>query len=101
VKQIGVNLESMSTHDLWSLHQRVIVVLTAKMAGEKTELEKKLGQLKAGPANQRRYYPPVLPKYRNPMRPSETWAGRGKLPRWLSAQLRKGKRVEDFRIRGS
>jgi DNA-binding protein H-NS len=49
----------------------------------------------------RRRYPPVRPKYRNPARPSETWAGRGKQPRWLKAQLGSGKKLDDFRIRPS
>jgi DNA-binding protein H-NS len=34
----------------------------------------------------------------NPKQPSETWAGRGKLPRWLNARLRSGKQLDDFRI---
>ncbi|HTE96912.1 MAG TPA: H-NS family nucleoid-associated regulatory protein, partial [Bradyrhizobium sp.] len=34
----------------------------------------------------------------NPAKPSETWAGRGKQPRWLTAQLRAGKKLDDFRI---
>jgi DNA-binding protein H-NS len=50
-------------------------------------------------STQRRPYPAVAPKYRNPERPSETWAGRGKKPRWLTAQLKSGKRIDDFRIR--
>ena len=47
----------------------------------------------------RRPYPKVLPKYRNPKNRSETWAGRGKQPRWLTAQLRSGKKLGDFLIR--
>jgi hypothetical protein len=39
-----------------------------------------------------------LSKYINPAQPSETWAGRGKQPRWLAAQLKSGKRSDDFRI---
>jgi DNA-binding protein H-NS len=46
----------------------------------------------------RRRYPQVFPKYRNPAEPSETWAGRGKKPRWLAAQLKSGKQIDDFRI---
>jgi DNA-binding protein H-NS len=41
----------------------------------------------------------VPPKYRNPANPSETWTGRGKQPRWLAAQVAKGKKVEDFLIK--
>jgi DNA-binding protein H-NS len=45
----------------------------------------------------RRKYPRVLPKYRNPQT-SETWSGRGKLPRWLAAAMKSGRKLEDFRI---
>jgi DNA-binding protein H-NS len=41
----------------------------------------------------------VAPKYRNPANPSETWAGRGKQPRWLAAQTSAGRKLEDFLIR--
>ena len=40
----------------------------------------------------------VAPKYRNPANPTETWAGRGKPPRWLSAYLDQGRRIEEFQI---
>jgi DNA-binding protein H-NS len=46
----------------------------------------------------RRPYPKVLPKFRNPGNPTETWCGRGKTPRWLSAQLASGRSIEEFRI---
>ena len=41
----------------------------------------------------------VAPKYRNPSNPKETWAGRGKQPRWLAAQTGKGRKLEDFLIK--
>ena len=40
----------------------------------------------------------VAPKYRNPAKPTETWAGRGKPPRWMAAELKKGKKISDFAI---
>jgi len=40
----------------------------------------------------------VPPKYRNPADPSQTWAGRGQPPRWLAAELKSGKKLEDFLI---
>jgi DNA-binding protein H-NS len=43
----------------------------------------------------RRKYPKVLPKYCNPLVPSETWSGRGKRPRWLVAALKTG---HEFKI---
>jgi DNA-binding protein H-NS len=45
----------------------------------------------------RRKYPRVLPKYRNPQT-AETWSGRGKLPRWLVAAMKMGRKMEEFRI---
>ena len=41
----------------------------------------------------------VPPKYRNPANKDETWTGRGKQPRWLAAEVAKGKKAEDFLIR--
>jgi DNA-binding protein H-NS len=40
----------------------------------------------------------VAPKYRNPKNRSETWAGRGAMPRWMAAEIKKGKKREDFAI---
>ena len=36
-------------------------------------------------------------KYRNPLNPKETWAGRGLKPRWLSDLLRQGRKLEDLK----
>jgi DNA-binding protein H-NS len=43
----------------------------------------------------------VAPKYRNPKNRSETWAGRGAMPRWMAAEIKTGKKREDFVIRKS
>ncbi|HEY0852731.1 MAG TPA: H-NS histone family protein [Bradyrhizobium sp.] len=93
-----IDLDRMSTDDLWSLHVEVAQLLQQKIQQEKAQLEKRLKLLEI-PASGRRPYPPVFPKYRNPDQPSQTWTGRGKQPRWLAAQLRSGKRIDDFRIK--
>ncbi|MDI1254222.1 H-NS histone family protein [Thermomonas sp.] len=41
----------------------------------------------------------VPPKYRNTANAKETWAGRGKQPRWLSAETAKGRKLEEFLIK--
>jgi len=41
----------------------------------------------------------VPPKYRNPANPEQTWAGRGKQPRWMAEEIAKGKTPEDFLIK--
>ena len=38
------------------------------------------------------------PKYRNPDRPEQTWAGRGKRPNWLERRLASGATIEQFEI---
>jgi len=42
----------------------------------------------------------VRPKYRNPNKRSETWTGRGRMPLWMAALLRQGRKPEEFLIRG-
>ena len=98
------NLKSMSVDELWELHESVVAELSRKMTVERTTLEDRLRQLGGNIGDgalkrERRPYPKVLPKYRNPKDRGETWAGRGKQPRWLRAQLRSGKKLDDFLIR--
>ena len=92
-----MKLDRMNTDDLWSLHVEVSQLLQQRIQQEKLRLEERLRLLRT-PVSGRRTYPRVLPKYCNPDQPSETWAGRGKRPRWLVAQLKSGRRIEDFRI---
>ena len=100
------DFKSMSTDELWALHEEIASRLAAALLAEKRVLENRLKQLKGGgeaereiASTGRRPYPTVVPKFRNPDQPSETWAGRGKTPRWLTAKLKSGKRIDDFRIR--
>src|SRR5579864_6788211 len=100
----GIDLKSMSVDELWTLHEELSSVLAKRLAEEKARLEERLRQLRLeagvnGSQHARRPYPQVFPKYRNPAQPAETWSGRGKQPRWLAAQLRSGKKLDDFRIR--
>jgi DNA-binding protein H-NS len=95
------NLKSMSVDELWDLHEKVVQELSCKIAAEKSKLDERLHRLGATDdkfKHVRRPYPKVLPKYRNPNNSAETWAGRGKQPRWLRTQLRSGKKLDDFRI---
>ena len=98
------DFKSMSTDELWALHEEVAAKLAVTLIAEKRVLENRLKQLKGvveaeHTKSGRRPYPTVVPKFQNPDRPSETWAGRGKTPRWLTAKLKSGKRIDDFRIR--
>ena len=96
------DLKSMSTDQLSILCDEITAILTEKIVAQKRVLDDRLKQLvpveRTSETARRRPYPTVLPKFRNPDNKSETWAGRGKKPRWLSAHLKSGKQIEDFRI---
>jgi DNA-binding protein H-NS len=94
--------EAMSAEELWFLHEQVASILVRKIAEEKARLDEKLRRLKADAASSfSGPYRRVYPRYQNPARPEETWAGQGKKPRWLMAQLRSGKKLDDFLVRPS
>jgi DNA-binding protein H-NS len=40
----------------------------------------------------------LKPKYRNPAKKSETWAGRGLRPKWVVELMKQGKKLDDFAI---
>ncbi len=99
---------SMSVNELWSLHEEISAMLSSRILEEKRELEKRLAILNrvaetirdtaaALPGRSRRAYPVVVPRYRNP-ETSETWSGRGKLPRWLAAAMKAGRAMDEFLI---
>jgi DNA-binding protein H-NS len=107
-----LDLEAISTDEMWQLHIEIGRLLSIRLTSEKRELEKRLAQLRRenelpqtevalvrqNQPPERRKYPRVLPKYQNPNEPSETWSGRGKRPRWLTAALKTGHSIEDFII---
>ncbi len=100
------NIKTMPIDKLFELKAQVEAALASKVAAERQDLEAKLAQLSRigspgrgrPPGKRGGAYGPVAPKYRNPANPSETWAGRGLKPRWLTAALKGGKKLEDFSI---
>ncbi|MGY4371091.1 DNA-binding protein H-NS [Bradyrhizobium sp. LB1.3] len=105
MKQFKGMLEGMSTNELWDFYRHTRAILPGKLAAKQKELEERLAKLGAAGGSvpphtvrARRHYPKVLPKYRNPLNGSETWAGRGKQPLWVASLLRSGKRIDDLRI---
>ena len=43
----------------------------------------------------------VKPKYRNPNDDSQSWTGRGRMPRWMAELVKKGEIRENFLIKSS
>lgn len=97
------DIKSLPLEKLWDLREKIMRALATKLTAEKSVLEVRLQKLNSQSqmyqvGKARKSYPSVLPKYRNPNEPSETWAGRGRQPRWLVAALKSGKQIDDFRI---
>ena len=98
-------LESMSVDELVALRQEISETLNAKVLDQRRSLESeltKLNRFHSGTPRSKAFGldagTPVAPKYRNPENPSETWAGRGLKPRWLTAAIQAGKSPDDFLI---
>src|ERR1700755_3306237 len=96
-------IERMSVDELWELHAKLSEALAKKIAAEKRMLDERLrlltdrSHIRQQKTSERRSYPRVIARFRNPENPAETWAGRGKQPRWVTRQLSAGKRIDDFR----
>ena len=103
------NLDSMSYRDLLELQQRVEVAIEERKLAEREEVRRKIEALAldsgfdvdevVGKARSSKKGGKVPPKYRNPKNPAETWTGRGRQPRWLVAEIGRGKKIDSFLIR--
>jgi DNA-binding protein H-NS len=98
-------LKTMSVAKLQALKSQVEATISAKVSERRHEIESELSKLVGIRGGGKRGRPPgrgrmgaVAPKYRNPENPTETWAGRGLKPRWLSAAIKGGKKLDDFLI---
>jgi DNA-binding protein H-NS len=99
-------LASMSVEALLQLRDDIGSVLSRKAGQLQTQLaalgdggwipsaKKTVGRPRGSKLKGRK----VAPKYRNPKNRSETWAGRGAMPRWMAAEIKKGKKRVDFAI---
>ena len=102
-----MNLRGMDVDALLSLRAEI----DKKLSEKRSELEKQLSRLglesnSGGHARAARGWGSgrrsamkgrkVAPKFRGPG--GETWAGRGARPRWLTALVKEGHKVEEFAI---
>jgi DNA-binding protein H-NS len=103
-------LKTMSIDKLMKLKDQVEAALFSKVTEQRRALESelsKLGRFQGGAGRGKSALGrggargAVAPKYRNPENPAETWAGRGLKPRWLTAAIKGGKKIEDFAIAGA
>jgi DNA-binding protein H-NS len=93
------NLARMSVEALIEMRDDIGKILSSK-AGQ---LQSQLAALGLGDASRGKRGgslkgKKVAPKYRNPKNRSQTWAGRGAMPRWMAAEIKAGKKRESFLI---
>jgi DNA-binding protein H-NS len=119
-------LEGMTVSQLVQLRDKIQTALSEKIQAEREELQRKISELssfegaagiaapsvsRAGRAARRAVGRPrgngkthslkgrtVDPKYRDSANPTQTWAGRGLAPKWLTAYEQQGRKREEFLI---
>ena len=96
------NLKSMDVEALLALRSQI----DGQLASRRSELQKQLARLGASsdaPAGHRNGRVSAMkgvkvkPKYRD-AKTGDTWAGRGVQPRWLTAALKSGHKLDEFLI---
>ncbi len=102
------NIENMSFAELTAMQARIERAKTERQSAERTELREKLTamakehgfdirDLLDGRGKGKRGK--VAVKYRDPSNSGNTWTGRGRMPRWMTAATKGGKaKKEDFLI---
>ena len=106
-----MNVDKMTLRELLDLQETVGEAIAHRRVEERAALKSQIAALAAESGftveeliGAKRGRKPgsggtVEAKYRNPDDTSETWAGRGRQPRWLAAQLKKGAKLEKFLIK--
>ena len=106
---MSLDLSSMSLKELKRLERdianaistfdtRIKAVAIAELEAHARQLGFSLAELTGGAVSVKRSRTAAVEKYRNPANASDTWSGRGRQPRWLSAKLSKGSKLGDFTL---
>jgi DNA-binding protein H-NS len=101
------NLERMSYADLSKLEAEIARLKAEKQSEERAALREKMAAMAREHGfdmgelfdKRRKGKGTVAPKYRDPKNPENTWAGRGRMPRWMVTATKGSKaKKEDFLI---
>ena len=108
----AVDVEQLSLDGLHKLQAEVERAITRKRRAKQSQALVEISRLiteaeltaeavtqhLSGKTTTRRGSGKLPPKYRDPHNPQNTWAGRGKRPKWLQRKLDDGALLEDFSI---
>jgi DNA-binding protein H-NS len=102
------NIENMSFAELTAMQTRIERAKVERQSAERAALKQKMADMakEAGfdlrellDGRGRGFRGKVAVKYRDPNNTANTWTGRGRMPRWLTAATKGGKaKREDFLI---
>ena len=103
---MAIDLNTLSLAELVRIQKELPKVITKVKATEKAALRKEIEALAAKSgfditevfSSKTKARRPVKPKYRNPADTTQTWAGRGRKPKWVNALLQGGGSLDDVRI---
>lgn len=104
------DLQKYSYRELMELKQNIDIAIEAKRQSEKSNIKSKVralieeagfdvGEIVGNGSSRSLKGRKVAPKYRNPKNPEETWTGRGRQPKWLAAELARGRTLNSFLIK--
>jgi DNA-binding protein H-NS len=102
----GNGLDDLSYAELTAMEARIERLKVAKRHAEREDLRERIAAMVEGAGLEMRDIfgkgrrgGTVAVKYRDPANPANTWTGRGRMPRWMVAATKGGrKRKEDFRV---
>lgn len=100
----------MSYRELHDLSVKVKSAIEDKKQAEKSTIKKQvqdlikqsgfdMDEIVGKPSTKSLKGRKVAAKYRNPKNPAETWTGRGRQPKWLVAELERGRPLTSFLIK--
>jgi DNA-binding protein H-NS len=102
------DLEKMSYAELAKMQADIGRLKIEKQSSERTALKAKLAAIATDAgfdlhelfSKGRKAMGTVAVKFRDPKNPENTWTGRGRMPRWMTAATKGGKaKKEDFLIK--
>ena len=104
-----MKIKSMAFDDLVAMRAQLDAEIEIRISKQRMMLIEAIADLRgavpgrAGSERRGKSHPlkgrELPPLYRNPKNAEETWAGRGNRPRWLTAALKSGKKLEAFAIK--
>jgi DNA-binding protein H-NS len=106
--EMAKDVDKMSYAELTEMELRIQRVKSQRQDADRTELRKKVAEMVKAHGFElsdlfgkgRKGKGSVAVKYRDPKNPENTWTGRGRMPRWMTAATKGNKaKRDDFLVK--